>query len=65
MSYITVKKADNLKDLEELKGRLEAIGVKCRIRNEMPNQVTNAVPAPLAELQVAESDMRKVKDILP
>ncbi|SHJ82820.1 hypothetical protein SAMN05444280_1335 [Tangfeifania diversioriginum] len=64
MSYITVKKADNLKDLEELKRRLEAIGVNCRIKKEKPNQVTNAVPSPLAELQVAESDMRKAKDIL-
>lgn len=64
MSYITVKKADNLEELTELKMRLEAIGVDCRIKNEMPNQVTNVVPKPLAELQVSESDMRKAKDIL-
>ncbi|MGM0621020.1 MAG: hypothetical protein ACQETJ_08250 [Bacteroidota bacterium] len=64
MSYITVKKADNLEELTELKRRLDAIGVDCRIRNEKPNQLTNAVPSPLAELQVAESDMRKAKDIL-
>lgn len=65
MSYITVKKSDSIDELANLKSKLENDGIKCRIKNEMPDQIINVVPTPLAELQVAEDDLRRAQEILP
>ncbi len=65
MSYITVKKSDSIEELSEWRNKLEKNGVKCRIKNEMPDQVINVVPSPLAELQVLKDHLRKAQEILP
>ncbi len=65
MSYITVKNSDNIEELTKLKNKLRNKGVKCRIRNEMPGQIINVVPSPLAELQVLKDHLQKAQEILP
>ncbi len=64
MRYITIKESDNANDLKILKDKLNAEGIDCRLKTGIPDQVTNVVPKPLEELQVAEPDFEKATQIL-
>jgi hypothetical protein len=64
MKFITIKESNTASDLMVFKHLLEKEGVECRLKNEMPDQVTNQTPSPFEELQVAESDMEKAVSIL-
>jgi len=64
MPFITIKESTNASDLAEYKNRLEAEGIECRLKNELPDQLTNQVASPFEELQVAESDLERAREIL-
>ena len=64
MKLITVKNARYAADLAILKSRLESEGIACWIKNELTSQVINYVPSIYAELQVDETDIDRVKEIL-
>jgi transposase-like protein len=50
--------------LSVLKSRLESEGIECRLKNELTTQVMNHIPSFLVELQVPESDVEHVREIL-
>lgn len=64
MGWVTIKSSHYETDLLPLKSRLEAEGIKCFIRNEHTTQVMSHMATFVAELQVPESDMEKVREIL-
>ncbi len=64
MRFITIKESSNASDLAVYKNRLEGEGIECRLKNEMPDQLTNQTPFPFEELQVAEFDMERAKEII-
>jgi transposase-like protein len=64
MKFITVKESHYLADLSVLKSRLESEGIKCRLKNELTTQILNHIPSFLVELQVPESDLERVREIL-
>jgi hypothetical protein len=64
MSLITIKKSHNEFDLLVLKSRLESEGIECCLRNEFTTQVMNFMPAFEVELQVSDTDLERVKEIL-
>jgi hypothetical protein len=64
MKFITIKESHYLSDLTILKGRLESEGITCRLKNELTTQIMNYMPSFVVELQVAEDDLEKVKEIL-
>ncbi|SHE76741.1 Putative signal transducing protein [Mariniphaga anaerophila] len=64
MKFITIKESHYVSDLAVLKSRLESEGIQCRLKNELTTQVINYIPSMQVELQVAESDLDRVKQIL-
>ncbi len=64
MNFITVKESSNASDLSVLKSRLESEGINCRIKDELSSQVLNYLPVMSAKLQIIESDLDKVIEIL-
>lgn len=64
MRFITIKKSHNEIDLIVLKSRLESEGIKCFMRNEFTNQILSHMPTFEVELQVLETDIERVKEIL-
>jgi predicted RNA-binding Zn-ribbon protein involved in translation (DUF1610 family) len=64
MKFITIKESHYLSDLSVLKSRLESEGIECRLKNELTTQVINYIPAFTVELQVPESDLERVREIL-
>ena len=64
MSFITIKKSPNEFDLLVLKSKLESEGIECYLRNEFTTQVMNFMPTFEVELQVNDSDLERVKEIL-
>jgi hypothetical protein len=64
MKLVTIKESRYAADLAILKSRLESEGIECWLKNELTSQVINYVPSIYAELQVAESDLERVKEIL-
>lgn len=64
MSLITIKKSHLELDLIVLKGKLESEGIKCYLKNEFTTQIMNYLPSFEVELQVSESDLERVKEIL-
>jgi hypothetical protein len=64
MKLVTVKASRYAADLVILKSRLESEGIMCWLKNELTSQVIPYVPSIYAELQVAESDLERVKEIL-
>lgn len=64
MKFVTVKESHYQNDLVVLKSRLESEGIYCRFKNELTSQVFNHIPSFLVELQVAEEDVPRVKEIL-
>ncbi len=64
MKFITIKESHYQNDLVVLKSRLESEGIYCRFKNELTAQVLNHIPSFLVELQVAEEDVPRVREIL-
>ena len=64
MNFVTVKESHYLSDLSVLKSRLESEGIECRLKNELTTQVINYIPSFTVELQVPESDLERVREIL-
>ena len=64
MKYVTIKESHYLADLSVLKSRLESEGIECRLKNELTTQVMNHIPSFTVELQVPESDVERVREIL-
>ena len=64
MSFITIKRSPNEFDLLVLKSKLESEGIECYLRNEFTTQVMNFMPTFEVELQVSDSDLERVKEIL-
>lgn|SRR5690554_1317332 len=64
MNFVTVKESHYLADLSVLKSRLESEGIECRLKNELTTQVMNHIPSFTVELQVPESEVERVREIL-
>ena len=64
MSLVTVRKSHYEADLLVLKGKLESEGIKCYLRNEFTTQIMNHMATFEVELQVADSDLQKAKEIV-
>jgi hypothetical protein len=64
MSLITIKESHIASYLTVLKSKLEAEGIRCYLKNEFTSQVMNYMPTFLVELQVSNSDLVKVKEIM-
>lgn len=64
MKFVTVKESHYQQDLIVLKSRLESEGIECRLKNELTAQVINYLPSFLVELQVADTDLELVKEIM-
>ena len=64
MNFVTVKESHYLADLSVLKSRLESEGIECRLKNELTTQVMNHIPSFTVELQVPESEVEHVREIL-
>ncbi len=64
MKFVTVKESHYQQDLVVLKSRLESEGIECRFKNELTTQVLNYLPSFLVELQVVDTDLDRVKEIM-
>ncbi len=64
MKFVTIKESHYLSDLSVLKSRLDSEGIECRLKNELTTQVINYIPSFTVELQVPESDLERVREIL-
>lgn len=64
MGLVTIKKSHIESDLLVLKSKLESEGIKCYFRNEFTTQIMNYLPSFEVELQVSDSDLERVKEIL-
>ena len=64
MKFVTVKSSHYQTDLVVLKSRLESEGIECRLKNELTTQIINYLPAFEVELQVRESNLPRVKEIM-
>ena len=64
MSLITIKKSHFESELLVLKSKLESEGIRCYMRNEFTTQIMNYMPSFEVELQVSDSDLERVKEIL-
>ena len=64
MSLITIKSSHNELDLTVLKSRLESEGIKCFLRNEFTTQVMSHMATFEVELQISDSDLESVEEIL-
>lgn len=64
MKFVTIKESHYAAELAVLKSRLESEGIGCRLKNELTTQVMNHIPSFVVELQVWESDLERVKQIL-
>lgn len=64
MSLISIKRSHLESDLIILKGKLESEGIRCYLKNEFTTQIMNYLPSFEVELQIDDSDLEKVKEIL-
>ena len=64
MSLNTIKKSHFESELLVLKSKLESEGIRCYMRNEFTTQIMNYMPSFEVELQVSDSDLERVKEIL-
>ncbi|MBJ6367991.1 putative signal transducing protein [Snuella sedimenti] len=64
MSLVTIKSSRMESELLALKGRLEAEGITCYLKNEFTTQLMNYLPTFEVELQVYESDLDRVKEVM-
>lgn len=64
MQLITIKESHYASDLAILKSRLEYEGIECFLTGELTSQVLNHIPAMSAKLQVYDTDLHRVVEIL-
>ena len=64
MQLITIKESHYASELAVLKGRLEAGGIECFLTGELTSQVLNHIPSMTTKLQVSETDLPRVEEIL-
>lgn len=64
MRFVTIKESHYQADLVVLKSHLESEGIQCLLKNELTSQVLNYVPSFLVELQVPDTDIERVKEIM-
>lgn len=64
MKFVTIKESHFQTDLIVLKSRLESEGIQCLLKNELTSQILNYVPSFLVELQVPDTDLHRVKEIM-
>jgi hypothetical protein len=64
MSLITIKESHEESDLLVLKSKLESEGIKCYLKNEFTTQIMSHMATFVVELQVSNSDLEKVNEIL-
>ncbi|MCF6357020.1 MAG: DUF2007 domain-containing protein [Draconibacterium sp.] len=64
MKLVTIKESHYNQDLTVLKSRLESEGIECRLKNELTTQVLNHIPAFSVELQIADTDLERAKEIM-
>ena len=64
MQLITIKESHYASDLAVLKSRLESEGIECFLTGELTSQVLNHIPSMSAKLQVDETNLPRVKQIL-
>jgi len=64
MKFVTIKESHYQSDVVVLKSRLESEGIECRLKNELTTQIINYVPSFLVELQVPETELEKVRQIM-
>jgi hypothetical protein len=64
MNLVTVKSSHYQTDLIVLKSKLESEGISCFFKNELTTQVLNHLPSFLIELQVPETELSRVKEVM-
>jgi len=64
MDFVTIKESHVESDLLVLKSRLESEGIRCFLKNEFTTQIMTHMSTFVVELQVATSDLEKVREIL-
>jgi len=64
MSLITVKESHVESDLLVLKSRLESEGIRCYLKNEFTTQIMSHMATFVVELQVSDTDIERVHEIL-
>ena len=64
MSLITIKKSHIESELLVLRSKLESEGIKCYFKNEFTTQIMNYLPSFEVELQVSDSDLERVKEVM-
>lgn len=64
MSLVTIKKSHIESDLLILKSKLESEGIACYMRNEFTTQIMNYLPSFEVELQVSDTDIDRVQEIM-
>jgi len=64
MSLTTIQKSNLESDLMILRGRLEAEGIVCYLKNQFTTQLMSYVPTCEVELQVSYSDLERVEKIM-
>jgi hypothetical protein len=64
MSFVTIKESHAESDLLVLKSILESEGIKCYLKNEFTTQIMSHMANFAVELQVSDSDLDRVQEIL-
>ena len=64
MTLVSIKKSYIELDLQLLMTRLESEGIKCYLKNDISAQVMSHIGGFATELQVAESDLERAREIL-
>lgn len=64
MGLITIKRSHLESDLLVLKSKLEAEGIPCYFKNEFTTQIMSHMATFDVELQVSESDLERVQEVL-
>ena len=64
MKFITIKSSHVESDLYVLQSKLESEGIKCFLKNQFTAQIMSHMATFMVELQVAESDLDRVQQIL-
>lgn len=64
MQLITIKESHYASELAVLKSRLESEGIECFLTGELTSQVLSHIPSMTTKLQVSETDLPRVEEIL-
>ena len=64
MKLVTIKSSHYEMDLQPKKGLLESEGIHCYLKNQFTTQVMSCMVNFQVELQVLESDLKRVSEIM-